>query len=250
MLSLRERLGLRLQAAIARCLALPTYYLTVLWFRRFRGYRVPEMRRIREAFREIRSQGGGPFIICANHLTMIDSLLGIWVLAPGWRYLFDLGCYPWNVPERRHVRASLFFRVGCYIGKCVTLLREGPQEGKRKVMQKLKYLMSRGQSLMIFPEGGRSRTGRVDAEEFSYGVGQILLDTPAARVLCLYLRGKGQEQYSNLPRRGEEFYVDLKLISPASKSSGLRAVRDLATQIIGQLKAMELEYFGMVDARR
>ncbi len=41
---------------------------------------------------------------------------------------------------------------------------------------------------MIFPEGGRTRTGRVDTEGFSYGVGRFVKEFPDLKVMCLYLR--------------------------------------------------------------
>ena len=96
---------------------------------------------------------------------------------------------------------------------------------------------------MIFPEGGRSRIGRVDTENFSYGVGSILQEYPEARVLCVFFRGRQQMDFSTLPARGDEFYVDLRLLRPESKDQGLRGARDISTQIIQALAEMEKEYF-------
>jgi hypothetical protein len=62
-------------------------------------------------------------------------------------------------------------------------------------------------------------------------------------VLCVYLRGERQTTFSDLPRRGERFYVQVELMTPASPAAGLRAERDLARQIVAQLAAMERRYF-------
>ena len=105
------------------------------------------------------------------------------------------------------------------------------------------WLLARGQSVVIFPEGGRSRVGRVDRESVTYGVGQVLQAVPGTRVLCVFLRGRGQEAYSDYPARGETFVVRLKRIAPSTVSAGMRGARDLAMQIVGQLSEMETQYF-------
>src|SRR5690606_37039046 len=96
----------------------------------------------------------------------------------------------------------------------------------------------------IFPEGGRSRTGRVDTENFAYGVGQLLLAVPEARVLCVYLRGRKQTGHSDWPQRGDEYAVDLEVFRPATVEQGLRGARDLATQVVQKLAEMERRHLG------
>src|SRR6266508_4537149 len=97
----------------------------------------------------------------------------------------------------------------------------------------------------IFPEGGRSRTGRIDPERVTYGIGQILKDYDNPLVVCLYVRGKHQTTYSYLPRRGDEIYVDLELLEPKTEATGLRKARDIARQVIFKLKEMEDRYFAI-----
>jgi hypothetical protein len=135
-----------------------------------------------------------------------------------------------------------WIRILGYFGKCVLVRRKGPPEEVRLSLDKVKFLMSRGQSVLVFPEGGRSRVGRVDTENFMYGVGRMLQDVPHARVLCVFARGIGQRVYTNFPRRGESFFIRMKTMRPATRFQGLRADRDLATQIIRQLSEMEQEY--------
>ncbi|HSD67878.1 MAG TPA: hypothetical protein VLF95_14315, partial [Vicinamibacteria bacterium] len=99
-----------------------------------------------------------------------------------------------------------------------------------------------GEAVLMFPEGGRSRTGRVDAGATADGVGRLVKDVEGCRVLCVYLRGDGQATWSNLPSAGETFTITTRLVEPTTRKAGLRASRDLATQIVGHLVEMEREY--------
>jgi len=119
----------------------------------------------------------------------------------------------------------------------------GDRKRVKKSLDKLAYLLKRGESVTIFPEGARSRTGRVDVNNFSYGVGRLVKKVKDCKVLCVYLRGKHQKKFSRVPRMGEDFYCDMKLIKPETTYQGLRATKDIATQIIRQLSQMEQTYF-------
>lgn len=244
MLAWRERAGLELQRRIAHALTFATYGTLFAWLRLVRRYRIPEIRRVRREFAALLREGGGPILVCPNHLTLVDSLLAIWALAPAWRYFLRPRALAWNLPERRNVAGmGVVVRLVCYLGKCLLLVRQGPPEETRRVMEKVGYLMRRGEALMVFPEGGRSRKGRVDTEGFAYGVGRLVQEVPATRVLCLYLRGDGQETWSDLPRKGEVFRIALRPLQPSSPHSGLRAQRDIATQVVRALEEMEREHF-------
>jgi hypothetical protein len=96
---------------------------------------------------------------------------------------------------------------------------------------------------MVFPEGQRSRTGRVELESAAYGVGRIVGSLAGCRVLCVYLRGEGQETYSDAPRRGERFRGRMALIEPKSDQPGLRGSLDIARQVVAQLVELERSHF-------
>jgi hypothetical protein len=115
----------------------------------------------------------------------------------------------------------------------------------KQTLAKCTYLLGRKQRLLIFPEGSRSRTGQVNTENFSYGVGRFLdNDQEGMRVMCLYLRGDGQASYSTIPAFGERFTVLVDVFTPEKSAlTGLRAQRDYAGQIIGRLSLMEERYF-------
>jgi hypothetical protein len=62
-------------------------------------------------------------------------------------------------------------------------------------------------------------------------------------VLCVYLRGEGQHEWSDLPARGERFHVRLESLAPVSRLHGLRAARDLSQQVMRTLAGLEREHF-------
>ena len=81
-LSPRARAGLRVQRAVARA-TFPIAVVAVwLALRVVLGYRIEGRRALRRAYRRIWRERSGPVLICANHLTLIDSFLIGWALAP------------------------------------------------------------------------------------------------------------------------------------------------------------------------
>ena len=243
MLQKKDELDLKIQRKIAIFLSLVTYQLILGWIKLVKRYRIHNLSQIRQEFEELSSKGQGPVVYCANHLTLIDSMLIIWALAPARKYVKHPELFPWNLPEKRNFYNNLAMRALCYVGKCIPVLRGGTLKETQRTLDLISYLLSCGESIMIFPEGGRSRTGRVDVESSAYAVGRILQSAPGARVLCIYLRGKGQDRYSDYPKPGEEFDISLKMIAPTTQERGLRASKAIATQVIRQLSDMELSYF-------
>jgi 1-acyl-sn-glycerol-3-phosphate acyltransferase len=236
-------MGLWAQGQLSRALIPCSYLFAIAWMKLGRHYRIPAIRRARREFKRLRGENRGPLVICGNHLTAVDSLLIMWALSPGWRAFLRPSLMPWNLPDKANFSGNLALRVLCYVGRCLPIMRKGPREEVRRVLDKVKALLQGGDSILIFPEGGRSRTGRVDTENFSYGVGTILQECPEAKVLCVFFRGKQQTDFSTLPHRGDEFHINLRLIAPRSASEGLRGARDVSTQIVRELAAMETEYF-------
>jgi hypothetical protein len=237
--------GLLVQLGISRLLSPLWVPLTPLLMRFGFGWSIePEERAaaIRE-YRRIRRESRVPLLVCANHLTMFDSFVIGWAIGSPGGYLRDFGAVPWNTPEEVHFASTWWKRVLVYVYKCVPLKRGGDRTEVAKTLDKVRFLLSRGEAVLVFPEGGRSRTGRVEVESAAYGVGRLVTSLPGCRVLCVYLRGEGQESWSDLPRRGERFHVAAKLIEPKSDKRGLRASLDVARQITSQLAEMEQGYF-------
>jgi len=238
-----EKNALRLQYVLGRIAVFilgPLIYLVI----RLLGYRVRDVRKVRHKCHELFKIHEGPWIICANHLTMIDSAILAYAIGPMHRYLFNYRRLPWNIPERANFQRNIVLTVICYLTKCIPISRGGDRQEVRSTLDHCLSVLKMKQNVLIFPEGGRSRTGRVDPANCYYGVGQLIDSCKECKVLCIYLRGDGQVTYSNLPRWGEKFSVLIEVIEPAPTGlTGRRAHRHYAAQSIQQLALMEESYF-------
>lgn len=217
---------------------------------RLAGYRIRNLRNIRQEIARSMRQHNGPWLICANHLTLIDSFLLAYAMFPAYRYMLKYRLVPWNVPEHANFNRGILLSFLCYLVKCIPVKRGGDRNSIKRSMAKCAYLLNHGQNLMIFPEGTRSRTGRVSSENCTYHVGRLVNKIPGTRVLCLYLRGDRQKTYSNFPKLGETFTLTAYQFRPKTGLRGLRAHRDCARQIIDQLSKMEIAYFDSHRKRR
>lgn len=242
-LPLRSRIGLALQRNVGRILGVVWIPLAAFFLRVVMAYRIRNAGQHRRRFRRIVEDDDRPLLICANHLTMIDSLLVAWALGGSWWYLFHYSRMPWNLPERDNFASSLVTRGAAWLAKCIPVTRGGSREGISRVLSRLRHVLSRGETALIFPEGGRSRTGRVEPDSATYGVGRVLNAIPECRTLLVYMRGDRQESWSTMPARRNTFYVDFELFDADSEHSGLRRARDISRQIVYKLHTMESEYF-------
>ncbi|TFG91053.1 MAG: 1-acyl-sn-glycerol-3-phosphate acyltransferase [Syntrophobacterales bacterium] len=238
----KTRYLLRLQRFLGRLSIFVIAPLTHL-FVRVMGYRVRDLRRARRTIRDLFKEHGGAWIICPNHLTMIDSIILQCAMAPLHGYMIRYRRFPWNLPERANFQKNIFLTVVCYLSKCIPISRGGDRGKIKSILDRCVYLLKKRESLIIFPEGGRSRTGRVDVEKASYGVGRLVANASNCRVMCMYLRGDGQETYGGIPRFGEHFTMQIEAFKPEMEGRGLKAQRDCARQIVGRLARMEEEYF-------
>ena len=216
-------------------------YFAAFWLM---GYRVRDIMKVRkECARHFKSYEG-PWIICANHLTMIDSLIISYATFSFRRHLMHYRELPWNLPERKNFQKNIVTAFLCYLCKCVPINRGGNREEMKKTLDKCTSLLEWRQPILIFPEGGRSRTGRVNTEGFSYGVGRFVKEFEECKVMCIYLRGDSQRTYSFIPKFGERFTVDIKVFEPeGTEENGLRAQRHYAEQIVKHIAQMETRYF-------
>lgn len=236
---------LRLQNFLGRITIIfiaPLYFFIV----KILFYRVQKVKEIRRRCANEFTRHKGPWIICANHLTMIDSFILGYASFSLIGHITGFKKLPWNLPERRKFQSNIFLAVLCYLAKCIPIDRGGSREKIKKTLDKCVYLLRNGQSIMIFPEGGRSRTGRINKESFSYGVGRFVKDVENCKVMCIYLRGNKQDNYSVIPDWGDKFSVQIEVFSPERiEGSGLRVQREYATQIIERLARMEERYFAL-----
>jgi len=203
------------------------------------GYRIEDLKRIRREYRAIRRASDAPLLVCGNHLTLVDSFLIAWALRGPWAYVLQYDTLPWNTPEETNFATTPLRRVLVYLGKCIPIRRGGDRKDVAAVLARVTYALERGEVALLFPEGGRSRTGRVEESAAAWGVGRIVGGVEGCRVLCVYLRGRQQETWSDYPVKGDSIFVDIACIEPKSDHRGARASRDVAQQIVGQLRRME-----------
>ena len=231
------------QRELGRVLAPLWVPLAVVWMRLVMGYRIAGPAAIREKFARIRGESRAPLLICANHLTMIDSFLVAWALAPAWHYALHYDELPWNLPERKNFASTFWERLSAWVMKCIPISRGGSREEISRVLERVAALTAGGEVALIFPEGGRSRSGRVEVDDAAWGVGRIVGALPGCRVLCVYLRGRRQQTWSRVPARGDVLDVDIECIEPKSDARGVRRSRDFSRQIVSQLAQMERKHF-------
>ena len=232
-----------LQYILGRIFIVATAPLCFLFVRLMR-YRTRDLKRIRAKIRLIYEEHEGPWLICPNHLTMIDSLVISYGMASLADHILHFKQIPWNLPERKNFQQNRFLALLCYLLKCLPVDRGGSREELQKLLVKCCLLLSRGEGLMIFPEGGRSRTGYVDREKCSYGVGRFIDECKHCRVMLVYLRGDRQKTYGRTPRFGERFTMTVEVFDPdRMDGGGLRAQREYARRIVERLAGMEEEYF-------
>lgn len=233
---------LKLQRLLGHLFLLPMGAFMIFLIRCKFRLKIENHGRLRREFREI-AKSRAPLLVCANHLTLVDSIIILWALASIPEYFVSYRRFGWNIPAIENYCRKPTWRLITYLNKCIPIDRSGSRTHIDSVLSKLSYLLSRGDVCFIFPEGTRSRTGRVNVEGAGYGIGRLIRKTPGCRVLCLYQRGVGQESYSDFPKKGERFHIDMEVLTPHSSSSGLRAVKDYSVQVISKLKEMEDHYF-------
>jgi 1-acyl-sn-glycerol-3-phosphate acyltransferase len=239
----RDRLALYFQREVGRCLA-PLWIPACAGILRFGfRWRIEGLADTRRRFRALRAQSRAPLLVCANHLTMLDSFLVAHALGSGAWFATHYGALPWNTPERENFADTWWKRPLVWLMKCVPVSRGGDRRAVGAVLDRIVWLMQRGEVALLFPEGGRSRTGFVDAGATTYGVGRIVRALPGCRVACVYLRGEGQQSWSARPRTGERFRVSLEVLEPKSDHRGLRGSLDVTRQILQKLHEMERRHF-------
>ncbi|MBW6486589.1 MAG: 1-acyl-sn-glycerol-3-phosphate acyltransferase [Syntrophobacterales bacterium] len=234
-LSLQQFLG-----GIAVVVTAPLCFLFV----KLRGYSIRDLKQVRQQVKSLTREHEGPWLVCPNHLTMIDSLVLTYGLLSLSDHILHFRQIPWNLPEIKNFYKNTFLVVLCYLLKCIPVDRGGSREEVQRLLDKCLQVFNWKQRLVIFPEGTRSRHGRVDRENFSYGVGRLVDEQKETRVLIVYLRGDHQENYGSMPVQKERFTMLLEAFVPERREGGgLRVQRDYARQIVERLALLEEQYF-------
>ncbi len=236
-----ERTRLQIQRLAGRLSILPLGGVIVAVLH-LRGHRIHQHAEVRKKFLEI-VRSGEPMIVVANHLTLVDSVFMHWALASMPRYFLNYRLFSWNFPAVENTRKKRSWSVITYLSKCMLVDRLGDANHTGGLLAKMAGLLRQGDLLTLFPEGTRSRSGRVDLTATTYGIGKLVQAVPNCRVLCVYMRGRMQDTFSDFPKRGDIFDVALEVISPSSSASGLRGAKERSMQVTLKLKEMEERHF-------
>lgn len=132
---------------------------------------------------------GGPVVIAANHLSLVDTPLIRYLLPTAVRdRTFTVGARDFFAPapsDRGIRRIARQLLCDCIVGSYrVCLIGRGDDMGDG--LAKIRALLRDGWNVILFPEGTRSRTGTMG--RFRSGVAQIARESAVA-VLPVHIRG-------------------------------------------------------------
>jgi hypothetical protein len=231
------------QRLLCRVLQIPLYAICVGMMRFHGRYVIEDLAEIRRAFKEHAADRSAPLLVCANHLTFIDSAVMIWAFGSQAYYLTNFSRFSWNLPAGDFFKKKLFHRFMALIAKCVFIHRDGSKAHKDSVMQLTRHLLEAGEVVTVFPEGKRSRTGRFDPDALTYGVGKLVSEMGRCRVLCAYLRSDKQDNYTNYPPKGSRFHLEMELLELTRRAPGREGYAEIVGRIGRSIKRMEDAYF-------
>jgi 1-acyl-sn-glycerol-3-phosphate acyltransferase len=232
----------RLQRVGGALLFLPLGLVVEALLRFWGGFKITNLAEVRRQFGKL-ARGASPIVICANHLTYLDSALISHALAPTWWYALHFQKLPWNLPAGDHFKKGIFNRLVAFWFKCIFIHRDGSKGHKAAVLAAVRELAAEGEPVTIFPEGRRSRVGRIDLQNVKYGVGKLLSGLESPVVLCLYVRGDRQREYSKVPPRHSRFHIGWSVLQPQFSGRAEDTQREVTGQVVRELTRLEAEHF-------
>lgn len=158
----------------------------------------------------------GPAVLVANHASLIDILV-LFALFRPYKWVskesnFKLPFVGWNM------------RLNDYVP-----LRRGDRESVMTMLARCSKLLGRGNPVLFFPEGTRSKDGRLQA--FKDGAFELAIEHDVP-VIPIAVHGTGRA----LPKHGMvlEEHVDchVEILEPLSGNGDVAALRDAARERI------------------
>jgi 1-acyl-sn-glycerol-3-phosphate acyltransferase len=158
----------------------------------------------------------GPAVLVANHLSLLDILVLYGLFRPfKWvsrEDLFHVPVVGWNM------------RMNDYVP-----LKRGDRESVRRMMAHCRAHLARGSPMLLFPEGTRSRDGRM--QPFKDGAFRLAADA-GCPVIPIAIEGTAEA----LPKAGLIFRGSMRarvtVLDPIPPSSDANALRDAARAAI------------------
>ncbi len=249
-LNTREQRSLALHHYVAWVNFLWFGFIFVLILRFMARYRIRNKSALRDKANLLMSEAGDrPTIICSNHLTLIDSMIITWAICPAIPSMLNFKRVPWHMPEFANFAKNFALKFMCYLGKSIFVKRGGGAKERRKSMDQIHWLLDNGHTFCMFPEGGRSRSGRVQTDSATYSVGELIQQHPNAKVLTMYIRGDAQKTWGKWPELGSTVEADIRELHIGEIEQGRKGARDISIRIIEDLIKLESEYLAREAAR-
>ncbi len=233
-------------------------WVNFLWFgpifvfvlRFIARYRIRNKSALRDKASQLLAEAGNrPTIICSNHLTLIDSMIITWAISPAIPSILNFKRVPWHMPEFANFAKNFALKFMCYLGKSIFVKRGGGSKERRKSMDQIHWLLENGHTFCMFPEGGRSRSGRVQTDSATYSVGELIQQHPTAKVLTMYIRGDEQKTWGKWPKFGSTVEADIRELKIGDIEQGRKGARDISIRLIEDLIKLESEYFSREASR-
>jgi len=223
------------------------FYAPFMWWViagvKLRGWRIKDLRNWRKFYKDLTDEKYPPLVICANHLSYVDSILIMHAFGNHFWYPFNFRRHPWNLVAKEYSKNPVFHFV-CYFSKCLYLDRESEKKSSYPTLTSAINLLRLGEVVLVFPEGRRTKTGRFDDSKLAYGVGKMISEVGECRVLCTYVRTDKQgERSSGFPPFNSEFKILTELVRYNPKDHGDNAVATITEDIALRIKKLEKQYF-------
>jgi len=183
-----------------------------------------------------------PYLLVSNHLTLIDSwFIGYAICSPNFFWKPQL--FFWSIPEMKNYYRGLLALL-IWLSRTIPIIRGAPPKEQKLSKDKIINVLQNNEAIHIFPEGTRSRTGRI--ENYTTGVGRIYLRVPNCKILPVYIRG-----IENVLPIGQKFprllkKIDVVIGEPVrltTEYKGIKGGVDISKQIFDILVTMEKKYF-------
>ncbi len=192
----------------------------------------------------------GPLIWAANHLTLIDSFLIYRALFPLSR-AGESRLIPWSTPEYRNYYhlggwfKQRLIRSLMYLCRCIPFLREGEDEKsvqwRQTAFQKLVWVLNHDGAVFVYPEAGRARSGWFDRRKPKDFLGNLALEVPKAKFLCVYLRGEEQHYTTAIPKKGDRIRAVASLVDGARP--GETNGRQISQRLFDEIARLQDEWW-------
>jgi len=183
-----------------------------------------------------------PFILVSNHLTLIDPWF-VQYATTFPRSYWRPWLFVWNLPEQTNYFRG-FLVPFIWLSKTIPIIRGATPKEQKLTKDKIINVLQNNEAIHIFPEGTRSRTGRI--ENYTTGIGRIYQRVPNCTILPVYIRGI--ENVLPIGRKFPRIFkkIDVVIGEPrklTTEYKGIRGGVDISKQIFDILVTMEKEYF-------